>query len=152
MRKLFVTLLLLLGSTTVGQTVYAATGPNGHRVVIQVDANNPAIMNLALNNAQNIIDYYNHKNEDVKVEIVADGPGLNMLRADTSPVHVQERIRDLSENSLPAVRFSACGHTREVMEKAEGKPIPIVKDATMVPSGVVRVMELQEQGWDYLKP
>ncbi|MEO8847340.1 MAG: DsrE family protein [Casimicrobiaceae bacterium] len=153
MRKLLATLvLLLLGSAFVSFPVYSATGPNVHRVVIQVDANDPAIMNLALNNAQNIVNYFNDKQQDIKVEIVADGPGLNMLRADTSPVHVQERIRQLSENSLPAVRFSACGHTRAVMEKAEGKPIPIVKDATVVPSGVVRVMELQEQGWNYLKP
>ena len=48
-----------------------------HRVVIQVDQNDVEVMNLALNNA---------KNEDAVVEIVAYGPGLHMLRDDTSPV------------------------------------------------------------------
>jgi intracellular sulfur oxidation DsrE/DsrF family protein len=38
------------------------------------------------------------------------------------------------------------------MEKAEGKAVPIVSDATLVPSGVVRLMELQEQGWSYVRP
>jgi len=28
----------------------------------------------------------------------------------------------------------------------------IVSDATIVPSGVVRLMELQEQGWSYVQP
>ena len=57
-----------------------------HRLVIQVDQNDPAVMNLALNNATNVIDYYRAKGEDVNVDVVTYGPGLHMLRADTSPV------------------------------------------------------------------
>jgi intracellular sulfur oxidation DsrE/DsrF family protein len=38
------------------------------------------------------------------------------------------------------------------MTKAEEKEVPLVPQATMVKSGVVRVMELQEQGWSYLRP
>jgi intracellular sulfur oxidation DsrE/DsrF family protein len=38
------------------------------------------------------------------------------------------------------------------MEKAEGKEVPILSEATLVPSGVVRLMELQEKGWSYLRP
>ncbi|WP_204306741.1 DsrE family protein, partial [Klebsiella pneumoniae] len=56
-----------------------------HRVAIHVDQNDPAVMNLVLNNATNIMDYYKSKNETVQIEIVTYGPGLNMLRADTSP-------------------------------------------------------------------
>jgi hypothetical protein len=57
-----------------------------HRVAIQVDQNDPAVMNLALNNATNVIEYYRAKGEDVDVDVVTYGPGLHMLRADTSPV------------------------------------------------------------------
>jgi hypothetical protein len=32
------------------------------------------------------------------------------------------------------------------------KDIPIVPQAEVVKSGVVRVMELQEKGWSYVKP
>ena len=39
-----------------------------------------------------------------------------------------------------------------VLEKAEGHAIPIVPEATVVPSGVVRLMELQEAGWSYVRP
>ena len=38
------------------------------------------------------------------------------------------------------------------MGKAENKAIPLVQQATLVKSGVVRVMELQEQGWSYVRP
>jgi len=51
-----------------------------HRVVIQVDQNDPDVMNLAHNNAKNLLEYYRDKHEDVAVELVAYGPGLHMLR------------------------------------------------------------------------
>src|ERR1700745_3326855 len=97
----------------------ALAGEAKHRLAIHVDQNDPQVMNLALNNATNVIEHYRSKNEDVDVEIVAYGPGLNMLRADTSPV--QDRIRRLKDLVFPGkIQFSACNHTKEGMEKAEG--------------------------------
>jgi|ERR1700746_3183749 uncharacterized protein len=122
-----------------------------HRVVIQVDQNDPAVMNLALNNATNLIEYYRAKGQDVSVDIVTYGPGLNMLRTDTSPV--QDRVARLKDYAFPSkVQFSACGVTKQNMEQKEGHPIDIVKDAVVVPSGVAHLMELQEKGWSYVRP
>jgi hypothetical protein len=122
-----------------------------HRVAIQVDQNDPAVMNLALNNAINIMEYYKAKDETVQIDIVTYGPGLHMLRADTSPVH--DRIKQIVDASFPSnIRFSACGNTKEGMEKREGKAISIIPEAEIVPSGAVRLIELQEQGWSYLRP
>jgi uncharacterized protein len=128
-----------------------AADAKSHRVSIQVDQNDPQVMNLALNNASNVIEYYRAKNEDVDVDIVTYGPGLHMLRDDTSPV--KDRIKRLKELAFPGkIQFSACNNTKQNMEKAEGKAVPIVSDATLVPSGVVQLMELQEQGWSYVRP
>ena len=122
-----------------------------HHIAIQVDQNDPQVMNLALNNASNIIEYYRGKNEDVDIDIVACGPGLHVLRADTSPV--QDRIRRLKDMVFPGkIQFSACNNSKQGMEKAEGHAISVVPDATLVPSGVVHLMELQEQGWSYVRP
>jgi intracellular sulfur oxidation DsrE/DsrF family protein len=122
-----------------------------HRVAIQVNQNDPQVMNLALNNVTNVIEYYRAKKEDVEIDVVAYGPGLHMLRADTSPV--QDRLKRLKELAFPSkVQFSACNNTRQNMEKAEGRAISILPDATIVPSGVVQLMELQEQGWSYIRP
>ena len=56
-----------------------------HRLILQVNTNEPAVMNLALNNAANAEQHYKSIGEKVQIEIVAFGPGLNMLRDDTSP-------------------------------------------------------------------
>jgi uncharacterized protein len=114
-----------------------------HRLLIHVDQNDPAVMNLALNNATNVIEY--------DVDIVTYGPGLHMLRADTSPV--QDRVKQLKAMAFPSkVQFSACGNTKENMEKKEERQISVLPDATIVPSGVVRLMEKQEEGWSYVRP
>jgi intracellular sulfur oxidation DsrE/DsrF family protein len=122
-----------------------------HHLAIHVDQNEAAVMNMALNNASHVIEYYHEKGEDVQVEIVAYGPGLNMLREDTSPV--KDRIKALKEVSFPKnLKLSACNNTKVGMEKREGHAITIIPEASLVPSGVVRLMELQEQGWSYVRP
>jgi len=120
-----------------------------HRLILQVNTNDPAAMNLALNNATNVTQYYKGIGEKVKIEVVTFGPGLHMLRDDTSPV--KARIEEMAL-STPEVSFKACGNTQQNMQKAENKKVPIVPQAQVVKSGVVRVMELQEQGWTYVKP
>jgi hypothetical protein len=66
-----------------------------------------------------------------------------MLRDDTSPV--KDRIKQLKDLSFPSnIAFSACNVAKQGMEKREGHPITIIPQASLVPSGVVRLMELQE--------
>jgi intracellular sulfur oxidation DsrE/DsrF family protein len=145
-------LLIALAVTVAAATGAAAENANKpHRVTIQVDQNDEAVMNMALNNAKNVLEHYREKNEDAEVEIVAYGPGLHMLRADTSPV--KDRIKQMVEVAFPSkLTFAACNNTKQGMEKREGHPITIIPHATVVPSGVVRLMELQEQGWSYVRP
>jgi intracellular sulfur oxidation DsrE/DsrF family protein len=120
-----------------------------NKIAIQVNQNDKAVMDLALNNAKNVIDYYKSKGEKVAVEIVTYGPGLHMLRADTSPV--KDRIAVMSlENTN--VTFAACGNTQANQSKAENKPVVLISEAKVTPSGVVRLMELQKQGYAYLRP
>ena len=128
-----------------------AADKKDHRVAFQVDQNDPAVMNLTLNNASNLMEYYHEKGEQVQIEIVAYGPGLNMFREDTSPV--KDRLKRIKDGSFPSkVSYSACGNTKKGMEKREGHAISIVPEATVVPAGVVRLTELQELGWSYLRP
>ncbi len=120
-----------------------------HKVAIQVDQNDKAVMDLALNNAKNIIDHYKSKGENVAIEIVTYGPGLHMLRRDTSPV--KDRISVLSLEN-PSMVFAACGKTQANQSKAENKQVELIDEASVTPSGVVRLMELQQQGYAYIRP
>jgi len=119
------------------------------KVAIHVDENNPATMNLALNNVQNIIAEFKKRGEKVEIAVVTYGPGLHMFREDTSPV--KARIATMSLEN-PNVTFTACGNTQANMSKAENKEIKLISEAKIQPSGVVTLIELQKQGWAYIKP
>ena len=148
--KKFAGLLTIAVALTLAVPAVAADGKT-HRIVFQVDQNDPAVMNLTLNNVSNILEYYHSKGEQAEIEVVAYGPGLNMFRDDKSPV--KDRIKSIKSGAFPSnVAFSACGNTQKGMEKAEGHPIPIIAEATVVSAGVVRLTELQEQGWSYIRP
>jgi uncharacterized protein len=122
-----------------------------HRIAFHVDQNDPAVMNQTLNNVSNMMEYYHGKGEQAQIEVVAYGPGLNMYRNDKSPV--KDRLQRIKDGSFPSsVVFVACGITKDGMEKAEGHEVPLVPQATVMPSGVVRLTELQEQGWSYIRP
>lgn len=136
-------------SSAVTLAAEAPTEKKEHRLILQVNSNDPAAMNLALNNAMNVADYYKETGENVKIEVVTFGPGLHMLRDDTSPVKARIETMSLSN---PEISFKACGNTQANMHKAENKDIPIIRAAEVVKSGVVRIMELQEKGWTYVKP
>lgn len=151
---LFIAALLIVAPSATAQgkkqtTKLPAVDKKSHNLVLQVNTNDPAMMNLALNNATNVAQYYKDLRENVTIEIVTFGPGLHMLRNDTSPV--KARITAIAA-STPAISFKACGNTQENMSKAENKEITLVSEANVVKSGVVRVMELQERGWSYVKP
>jgi intracellular sulfur oxidation DsrE/DsrF family protein len=127
----------------------AAGDKKTHKLAIHVDQNDADVMKLALNNTRNANELYKERGEELAVEIVCYSQGLHMLRDDTSPVKTE--IRELRK-LVPQVAFGACNNTKTGMEKREGKPVPIIAEATIVPAGIVRLVELQEAGYAYAKP
>jgi uncharacterized protein len=120
-----------------------------HKLALQVSDNDADKMNAALNVAANVSKYYAEKSEDVQIEIVAFNAGLHMLREDTSPV--KERLQSFAQ-SMPNVAFRACNNTLEAMTRKEGKKPGIVANATLVPAGVITLMELANKGWVIIRP
>jgi len=118
-------------------------------VVVQVSQNDPQLMNVALNNVENLVKYYEEKGERVQVEFVAYGPGLNMVRSDTSPV--KDRLTAIN-GRMKNVTFSACDNTLGAQSMQENKEITLIPEARLVPAGIARIVELQEQGWTYVRP
>lgn len=120
-----------------------------HRVVVQITQNDPGLMNTALNNIENMARHYEAKKERLEVEVVAYGPGLHMMRTDTSPV--KARLSALSK-SQAGVTLTGCANSMAAQGKQEGQELSLVPEARLVPAGIARIVELQEQGWVYVRP
>jgi len=119
-----------------------------HKIVLHVGANDQDSMKTALGNAKNAYELCVKRGEEVTVEIVANSGGLTMFREDTSPV--KEQIAELIKVD-PNVVLSGCNNTKMTMEKREGKQITIIPEARLVPAGVLRIAELEDQGYAYVR-
>ena len=112
-----------------------------NRVVIQVSDADPAKWNLALNNARNIQTDIGAS--DVDIEIVAYGPGIGMLKADSV---VGSRVEEAGKAGVKVV---ACENTMRAQKLAHADMLPGIG---YVAAGVVELMQRQQQGWAYIRP
>ena len=139
--SLAVSLLLVFAIT---QPTFAADSKKKHKMVIQVSSDDPKTQKIALNNAVNVQKLVGIDNIDI--EIVAYGPGLGML---TTKNKQSKRVKSLA---LQNITFSACGNTMAKVEKKTGKKPQLTEGVKTVKAGVARIMELQEQGYAYIRP
>ncbi len=113
-----------------------------HFIVLHISSGDSFAQKLVLNNAQNLANYYGP--DKVAIEIVAYGPGLRALFKENE---YAKRIQNLATNS--GITFSACANTMRGM----GRNLQSLnKVAKVVPGGVVRITELEEAGWTYIRP
>lgn len=141
--------LMSIGTLAAFAAFTALAAPDAHaegatkqnRVVVQVSDNDPGKWNLALNNAKNLQSDLGAGN--VEIEIVAYGPGIAMLKAESV---VGNRI---GEALGQGVKVSACQNTMrgQKLTKAD-----MLDGIGYVPAGVVEIMRRQQEGWAYLRP
>lgn len=149
---LFISILALNGSISTpiwaadAATVTASTESESQtqRLVIQVNKNDPELQDHVLSNIVNLQKHFGIDN--IEIEVVAYGPGIWFL-TDKSP-H-QQRIESLL---LQNVVFTACGNTLDTIEAKEGKRPNLIEEVDITQAGIARIMERQNQGWNYLSP
>jgi hypothetical protein len=122
----------------------AATGgpqPAKQRVVLQVSDGDPAKWNLALNNARNVQSELGK--DRVQIEIVAYGPGLGMLKADSK---VADRLAQALDQNVGLIACeNTMRNTRVTREQMYG-------GIGYVAAGVTHLMKRQAEGWAYIRP
>jgi intracellular sulfur oxidation DsrE/DsrF family protein len=111
------------------------------RVILQVSDNDPAKWSLALNNARNVQQDLGKDN--VEIEIVAYGPGLGMLKAESK---VADRLAQALDNN---VGLLACENT---MTNTKVSRDEMYGGIAYVKAGVTHIMKRQGEGWAYIRP
>jgi uncharacterized protein len=135
------TAALIVAAPAIAIPAFAQQASARPRVAMQVSDNDPGKWNLALNNAKNIQTDLGAANVDI--EIVAYGPGINMLKADSV---VGNRV---GEAMAAGVKVVACENTMRNQKLAKDDMLPKVG---YVEAGVVELMQKQQQGWAYIRP
>lgn len=119
----------------------AAQKAERYKVVLQVSDADPAKWNLALNNARNVQEDLGKGNVDV--EIVAYGPGLGMLKADSK---VTDRLAQALDGNIGLM---ACENT---MRNTKVTKADMYSGIHYVDAGVVHIMKREREGWAYIRP
>ena len=136
------TAIAALAAALLPLQVFAQQKPRDkYRVVFQVSDNDPARWNLALNNARNVQEDLGKDN--VRIEIVAYGPGLAMLKAE-SPV-----AGGLAGAMDSSVGLIACENT---MNELKLDKADMYGGISYVHAGVSHIMKRQREGWAYIRP
>lgn len=146
MKKILSMLILLMavGSSYQAQAAEDDKPFAEERIVLQISDPNPIKQTLVLNVASNLVKAYGQ--DKVDVEIVAFGPGLRLMFKENVN---SSRIEGLTSSG---VRFAACGNTIAGVTKKLGHAPEMNSNAVTVSAGVVRIIELQNQGFKLIKP
>ena len=116
-----------------------------HKIVYHFNDADPKKASAVLTNMQNHVDVVGWDKVEA-LELVAHGPGLTPFLKKNMDPELSGKLDKLLAGGL---KFGACQIT---MQRQQIKAEELAEGIEHTPSGVVRLMELQEQGYVYIKP
>jgi len=115
-----------------------------HRIVLQLSDNDPKKQSLVISVAYNLLKLYDP--DKVAIEVVAFGPGIDLLFPDNSN-------RKLIESLVAqGVKFDICLNTVDTIARETGKRPQYIPAATPVQVGVGQILSLTENGYTLVRP
>ncbi|HZS66992.1 MAG TPA: hypothetical protein VFA72_07765 [Burkholderiales bacterium] len=133
--------LLGLGAAAAPALAQQKKSAAKHRVIFQVSDNDPARWQLALSNARNV--QTDLGKENVQIEIVAYGPGIEMMKAESK---VAGGLAGALDTSIGLI---ACENT---MQNNKVSRDEMYAGIGFVQAGVTHLMKRQKEGWAYIRP
>jgi uncharacterized protein len=115
-----------------------------HKVVLQLSDNDPKKQGLVISVANNLLKFYDP--DKVAIEVVAFGPGIDLLRPDNANRKMVESL------VAQGVRFDICLNTVDTIERDSGKRPEFIPVATPVQVGVGQILLLTENGYTLVRP
>ncbi len=115
-----------------------------HKIVLQLSESDPKKQGLVISVANNLMKFYDP--DKVAIEIVAFGPGIELLRPDNPARKAVESL------VAQGVRVDVCLNTVDTIERDTGKRPEFLAVATPVQVGVAQILHLTENGYTLVKP
>jgi hypothetical protein len=135
-------------SPAAGVGTAGAVASQEMKVLFHLNSGNHERMQEVLDEAENMLRLYQASGQPARVEIVANGDGINLLRADVSPY--AQRISELKKK-YPNLVFAACQNTLDRLALDYGIVAKLLPEASVIESGVAQIIRLQQQGWVYIQ-
>ena len=156
--RLFTLVLVML--TILILTPRLAAAEDAIKVANHADFADPRRFSAMLTSITNMMNYSENERVDAVVRIVFGAHGIRFLTDDkleNTPFTEDEALSERRENlkgrllsqaKARGVKLELCDITRTQIDLPEDA---LYEQVTLVPSGVVRIAELQQQGFAYIK-
>jgi intracellular sulfur oxidation DsrE/DsrF family protein len=115
-----------------------------HKIVLQLSDNDPRKQGMVISVANNLMKFYDP--DKVAVEIVAFGPGIDLLKPDNP---IRKQVESLVAQGA---RVDICLNTVDTLERETGKRPEFIAAATPVQVGVAQILFLTENGYTLVRP
>ncbi len=126
----------------------ALPGDKEMRIVFHVSGHDPDSSEEILREVESMLTSYGAQGKKLRIEIVAHGKGLAMLREKLSTQ--KQKIAELSKH-FPNLTFVACMNTVKRLRVEQGVIVNLIPEAIPIHSGVAHVVKRQQEGWIYIQ-
>lgn len=117
------------------------------KIIVQVSSANPVRLKAALDETENLLQTYKRSKQPLKMEILANGSGLNLLRVGATPFG--QRV-DQMKIKYPNLQFFACSQTINALQD-KGVYIHLMPNTRLATSALDEINKRVHQGWDYVR-
>jgi intracellular sulfur oxidation DsrE/DsrF family protein len=116
-------------------------------IILHLTSNDAYKVASALDKAKHMLVSYREAGVPIKLEIVANGDGLSLLRSETSPF--PERAAELAHN-FDNVAILACANTLKLLE-LQGIDTSLIPYVQKTRSALEKVVNRLQDGWLYIE-
>lgn len=125
-----------------------AYGTLANKVLIHIADDDTIQVGQALDEIESLLKYYRASGQNARVEVVINGRGLELVRADTSIF--AERIHKL-QREFDNLTFAACQNSIDRLKREQGILVRLLPGVVVIDSGMAELMRRQNQGWTYIQ-
>jgi len=122
-------------------------GTESQKIIVHVGSPNPVRLKTALDETESLLDSSRRSGRKLQIEIVANGGGVDLLRADVSPY--AQRI-GLMQEKYPNLGFIACGQTINKLRK-KGVDVQLLPHTGIASSALDQITLRLKQDWVYIR-
>jgi intracellular sulfur oxidation DsrE/DsrF family protein len=126
--------------------VSLAGQPDPNRVMLHVDNAAPERMQMALDEAERLLDVAEREDRIMQIEVVANSHGLTLLRAGSPYADRIARMQKRHAN----LHWVACSQSIARFQ-AEGQTVDLLPTVRQAPTAIGEIVSRLQQGWTYVR-
>ncbi len=118
------------------------------KIVVHLSEDGSERVRQVLDDVEGLLRLYRSNGQEARIEVVMNGDGLSLVRADTTTA--AERVRRMQQD-YDNLTFVACQNAIDRLKRDKGIIAQLLPGVVVTDSGMAQLMRRQHQGWAYIQ-